>query len=113
MKIANLLIQHNVPIAITDHLSPILKDIFSDSDVACNYAAARTKTSCIINGALAPYIKSKLIDCMKSQPFAIAIDGSNDTGLEKMNPITVRLFDSSCNTVVTRFLDMCITKGMI
>ena len=33
VKVANLLFQHNVPLAVTDHLSPLLKDIFSDSAV--------------------------------------------------------------------------------
>lgn len=31
------------------------------------------------------------------------------TGLEKMNPLTVRVFDT--NKVVHRFLDMCTTSG--
>lgn len=31
------------------------------------------------------------------------------TGLEKMNPLTVRIFDS--NKVVHRFFDMCTTSG--
>ena len=42
----------------------------------------------------------------------MCIDGSNDTGLEKMNPITVKLFDVNRGRVVTRFLDMCLTSGV-
>ena len=38
-------------------------------------------------------------------------DGSNDTGLEKMNPLIVPLSDSSKSRVDTRFLDMCYTSG--
>ena len=48
---------------------------------------------------------------MRSGPFSIAIDGSNDTGIEKMNPITVRYFDEDEGRVQTRFFDMCLTKG--
>ena len=48
---------------------------------------------------------------MKNVFFSIATDGSNDTGLEKMNPVTVRLFDVNRNKIVTQFLDMCLTKG--
>ena len=48
---------------------------------------------------------------MKIQPFSVAVDGSNDTGLEKMNPMTVRLYDVNQGSIVTRFLDMCLTKG--
>ena len=48
---------------------------------------------------------------MKSEPFSIAVGGSNDTGLEKMNLLTVRLFDVNQGMVVTHFLDMCLTTG--
>jgi len=50
---------------------------------------------------------------MKLNPFSIAIDGSSDTGVEKMNPITVKMFDESQGMIVTRFLDMCITTGTV
>ena len=46
---------------------------------------------------------------MKKLPFSISIDGSNDTGLEKRNPMTVKLFD--VNGVSHLFLDMCTTTG--
>ena len=48
-----------------------------------------------------------LIDNMKLNPFSIAVDGSNDTGLSKMNPLTVRIFDLERSRIVTRFLDKC------
>ena len=44
---------------------------------------------------------------MHSNPFSILIDGSSDTGIEKMNPITVRIFDKS---VQVNFLDMCMAS---
>ena len=39
----------------------------------------------------------------------MSIDGSNDTGREKMNPITVKVFD--VDRVKHKFLDMCTTSG--
>ena len=54
----NFLVEHNLPFAVTDHLSPLLHNIFSDSDIAKNYACARTKTTCVINGAMAPFFQS-------------------------------------------------------
>lgn len=54
-----------------------------------------TKTTCIVNRALKPYFRSKLVAEMKEKPYSIVIDGSNDTGLLKMNPLTVRLFTPS------------------
>ena len=40
----------------------------------------------------------------------LSTDGSNDTGLEKMNPLTVRLYDISKSRIDTRFLDMSCTS---
>lgn len=108
---ANLLVQHNIPIAVADHLGPMMKDVFPDSAIAKGYASARTKTTCIINGCLGPHFKTLLVEAMKSGPFSIAIDGSNDSGLEKMNPLTVRLVDSGSGKVATYLLDMCLTTG--
>nr|XP_033943812.1 uncharacterized protein LOC117449984 [Pseudochaenichthys georgianus] len=48
---------------------------------------------------------------MRTNPFTLITDGSNDTGREKMNPLTVRVYDSSTSKVVHRFLDMCPTSG--
>ena len=40
---------------------------------------------------------------------SIAIDGPNDIGLEKMNLVTVQLFDLHDDKVAARFLDMCLS----
>ena len=44
---------------------------------------------------------------MKCHAFSLAIDGTNDCELQKMNPITVRIYDNSVSKVVTHFFDMC------
>ena len=108
---AVVLAQHNIPLAIMDHLSPLFRDIFPDSKIAKGFSAARTKTTCIMNMALRPHFESVLVAHMKEHPFALAIDGSNDTGLQKMNPLTVRIFDLESGFVCTKFLDMCLTSG--
>ena len=81
VKVANALVEHNIPFAFADHLSPLMMDVFPDSEMTRNSASASTKTTCMINGSLAPYFKVALVDTMKLSPFAFAIDGSNDTGL--------------------------------
>ena len=110
MKVSILLAQHNVPLSLADHLSPLIRDIF-DGSTAKGYACAKTKTSCILNRAVAPLFKNELISAMASIPYALSVDGSNDTGLEKINPLTVRIFDEENGKVNMRFLDMCITTG--
>ena len=111
MKVANALVQHNIPLAFIDHLSPLMRSIFPDSEVAKAFSSASTKTTYIINGALAPHFKSILVDSMKAGAYSIAVDGSDDTGLQKMNPMTVRVYEPSTGRIVTRFLDMCSTTG--
>ena len=112
VKVANALVQHNIPLAFSDHLSPLLRSAFPDSEIAKSYASASTKTTCMINGAIAPYFKAALIEMMKNNAYSLATDGSNDTGIEKMNPMTVRLYDASKGRIITRFLDMCTTTGI-
>ena len=105
------LANHNIPPATMDHLSPLFRDIFPDSKVAKGFAAARTKTSCIVNMALRPHFEESLVSHMRGNSFALVIDGSNDNGLEKINPVTVRLFDPDQGRVSTMYLDMCLTSG--
>ncbi|XP_041755489.1 uncharacterized protein LOC121583376 isoform X2 [Coregonus clupeaformis] len=90
------LVVHNVPLAFADHLGPLLKECFGDSKTAQEYRCARTKSSCITNEALAPYFTQELVKEMKM-------------GVEKMNPLTVRVFMGS--KVVHQFLNMCSTSG--
>lgn len=103
------MVQANVPFALADQLSPLFKEIFPDSQIAAGYAAKRTKTTCIVNGALKGYFRSKLVEEMQTSPYSLAIDGSNDTGLQKMNPLTVRIFTN--DGISTQLLDMCMTRG--
>ena len=49
VMITNFLIQHNLPLATSDHLSSLFKKIFPDRKIAENYAARRTKIGAVIN----------------------------------------------------------------
>ncbi|KAK0152710.1 Protein FAM200B [Merluccius polli] len=109
VKVAIAMVQHNVPFAVADHFSPLYRECFKDSPTAQNFKSASTKTVCIINEAVAPHYMNELVTKMRENPFTLLTDGSNDTGLEKMNPLTVRIFDTT--KVVHRFLDMCTTSG--
>ncbi|KAK1875833.1 Histone acetyltransferase mst2 [Dissostichus eleginoides] len=100
VKVAVAMVEHNVPFAVADHFSPLYKECFRDSPTAQGFKSASTKTTCIINEAVAPHFKKELVMKMRENPFTLVTDGSNDTGLEKMNPLTVRIFDT--NKVVHR-----------
>jgi len=48
---------------------------------------------------------------MKVYPFSLLVDGSNETTVEKVNPLTVKIFDVERKQVVTHLLDVCTTSG--
>ena len=48
---------------------------------------------------------------MKTYPFGLLVNGSNDTGVEKLNPLTVRVLDLNKMEFITQLLDMCTTSG--
>lgn len=74
------MVQHNVPFAVADHFSPLYRDCFRDSPTAQNFKCASTKTTCIINEAVAPYFKNELVVKMRGNPFTLITDASNDKG---------------------------------
>ena len=98
--------EHNLPFLVADHFTPLVKKMFPDSRVAEKFSCARTKTTCIIKGALAPAVCQKVVMQCQMQPFTILIDESNDRACDKEVAILVRVWDHDINRVATRFLDM-------
>ena len=66
---AKFIVEHNLPISVSDHLGPPFRQIVPDSDIAKNYASAHTKTNCIINDAIAPPMQHELVSRMNFSPF--------------------------------------------
>ena len=52
--------EHNIPLAVADHLGLLFKDIFPDSKIAKNYACGKTKATCILNRGIKPDLQSNL-----------------------------------------------------
>ena len=109
----NFLGQHNSSLLTADHLSSLFKEVFPDSKIAKKYAAHRTKTTAILYKSLAPHCLNYIVEHCKVHPYSVGTDGSSDTGIEKMNPICVKIFDvTRSRTVTAHFLDMCLTSGV-
>ena len=49
---------------------------------------------------------------MQEMPYSLMLDGSNDTGLSKMFPIIVQVFDVNFNRVMIKFFDMDLIDGI-
>ena len=93
IKVATLLAENNFPFAFADKLNKIFSIIFPDSNIAKEHRMAKTKTTCILNKSLAPYFLQETVSIMKNEHYSLSADGSNDSDLEQMNPLNVRLFD--------------------
>ena len=112
VAVKKFLVQHNLPLATADYLGPLFKSIFPDSQIAQSYGCARQKTSDIINVAFQPYCHNYLVEFCKNNPYSVSHDGSNDTGVRKMDPVCIRTFDiKRSKTVSSHFFDMCLTEG--
>ena len=109
-KCVMLAIQHNSFFNISDHLSPLIRSEFRGSQAAENFSCGRTKTAAIVN-CLGDHFFEKLKSDMQEMPYSLMLDGSNDTGLSKTFPITVRVFDVNFNRVMTKFFDMNLIDG--
>ncbi|KAG5277809.1 hypothetical protein AALO_G00091630 [Alosa alosa] len=62
------LVVPNLPLAFADHLGPLIKECFGDSKTAQEYKCARTKSSCHVNKAIAPYFTQELVEEMRKAP---------------------------------------------
>ena len=93
VKIINFLVQQNLPLTMADHLTSLFKEVFPDRNIAKNYALRQTKPTSIISEDFAPHCREYLIQHYKTHPFTVGNDSSNDTGLAKMNPVCLQIFD--------------------
>ncbi|KAG8590542.1 hypothetical protein GDO81_006790 [Engystomops pustulosus] len=101
------LVEHNISIATSDHVRPLVKKMFTDSKISESYACAATKTTHIIQGAIAPEALCNVRDCIQSQKqyFGISLDASSDQ-FEKYFPVLVTYEHPDTGLIVIEFLDM-------
>ncbi|XP_048583263.1 uncharacterized protein LOC125562948 [Nematostella vectensis] len=83
VQVVMALVKHSIALAAADTFSSLFPKIFPDSEIAKCYRAGRTKSTCILNNALKPHFRSALAEGMKSSPFSLADNGSNDNGTQK------------------------------
>ena len=100
-----LLVHHNSFFNLSDHLTRYISNELKGSPAAVNFACGRTKTAAIIN-YVGSHMKNALVEDIKNNPFSIMRDGSNDSVLYKIFPVTVRIFDIYSCRIMPKFLDM-------
>ena len=105
-----MLVHHNTFFSLSDHMTQYIKQEFKGSKAAESFSCGRTKTAAIIN-CIGKHLQTEVIKEMKANPFSLMVDGSNDAGLEKMFPISIRIFDVNFGKVMTKFFDMNMLEG--
>ena len=76
------IVQHNTFFNLSDHLTKIVRQEFSDSQAGRGCSCGRTKTAALIN-CIGDHVFNDLKSSMQLQTFSIMLDASNDTGIEK------------------------------
>ena len=77
------------------------------------YAEAKSFTDCSLIIVVEVYIifRIELIRQMNSGPYSLGTDGSNDeSGIKKLIPVSIRLFDDNKGKVSVQLLDMGASK---
>lgn len=99
-------VKHHQSYKSTDCSVGMMKQMFSNSDIAKNLKCARTKTEAIVNGVLAPHSLLKINETLKEIPFvSVATDASNHKA-EKMLPVVVQFFNLDGHGIETKLLDL-------
>ena len=84
---ALFLVEHNLPLSASDHAGLLFRAMFPDSRIAKDYGCARSKTTDIVR-VCGSEVGSQLAMDMRSGPFVLGTDGSQEGG-EKYFPIVV------------------------
>lgn len=101
----SFLVEHNIPLAVADHVGPLLKAMCPDSKIIANYACKRTKTTAIVQ-TLAESSQEEIVKNAVSSAFSIATDGSHNAGEETLYPVVVTAYRSDLGKIVSEVLSV-------
>lgn len=105
IKLAAFFSEHNIAFQAADHLIPLLKNIFPDSQIAQDLALARSKCSNIVTEVIAEHETEKLVQHLQSHPFSILLDESTDNTKTKMMCVLAQ-FLSDNKKLKTQILEL-------
>lgn len=105
----SFILEHNLPIAVADHVGPLLRKMFPKCDAVKKYGSGRTKTTAIIR-KMAIEKKDSLVNILQNTVFAISTDGSNDSD-SQLYPIVVTYFDHVEGKIENSLLAVPVLSG--
>ena len=107
VKFTEFIIEHNLPFVVAGHAGHLFKQMFPDSKISKQFACGRTKTAAIIN-TLGEETSKAVEQHLRTSPFSLAADGSNDTSgcPSKLYPVLVRVFSEEVGMVTPALLSL-------
>ena len=102
-----MLVEHNIPFLLMDHLPAVISHAFPDSKIAREVKCARTKTTCIVKHALGPAAHENMtVGVMASPAFSLLMDKNTDRGDMKRVGLLICYYDELSFQVTTGFLGL-------
>ncbi|KAH8029075.1 hypothetical protein HPB51_022540 [Rhipicephalus microplus] len=96
------LLEHSIPLSVSDHVGPVLRKMFPKCDVAKRYGCARTKTTMIVR-EMAGHAQECVVSALKRRVFAVVTDGSNDSQAQ-LYPIVATFFAEESGLIESKLL---------
>ncbi|XP_037828362.1 uncharacterized protein LOC119616162 isoform X2 [Lucilia sericata] len=91
IKLALFIVEHNLPFAVSDHLTKVCQHSFKDSNTAANITLGRTKANAIIKNIVGAKQFSDVTNLLKTNSFSLCVDESTDLTNVKSLCLVVRL----------------------
>ena len=108
--LANMLVEHNLPFLLMDHLPGVLRHPFPDSAIAKEMKCARTKSTAIVKHALAPAAHELMVSGVLA--YSLMMDESTDRGDKKRVGMLIRYYDQLSLKFATGSVFMIYLKLM-
>lgn len=105
LKLTMLIVEHNLPIFLMDHLPKLLASAAPDSEILKTISCARTKVTGIIHN-FKEESESNISAILKDTRFSVIIDETTDISVKKCLAILVRYTDIRAEAVRDRLLSL-------
>ncbi|KAJ8887022.1 hypothetical protein PR048_013236 [Dryococelus australis] len=102
------IVEHNLPVAEADHAGHLFWKMFPKCEEAKRYGCGLTKTMAIIN-EMAKQHKINVTDVLKTVPFSVATDGSNND--PELYPIVVTHYSAEHSTMKSVLISVMSSQG--
>lgn len=87
----NFLVQYNLSFLTTNYLALMYSKMLPESKRAWKFKSARTKAAAVLKNEICPVLQENLFTYIQNRVFVICNDGSSDTGIKNMNPVSAAI----------------------